>query len=271
MILRKRIQTTSMNNANIQTDLKNRIAKGLNFGIEAVEEVLSSSSPLYNDFVLLKSKYNDLMYMSSLNTLPYEQIEIGTDRLRNTLLAIIDRLDDDSIEKENIDPDLKVQALPTRRTNFFKLLDIHFKNLEAIEYVEIFDKQESREVGRDAIFQFYNMHRRSLLHKEELQGPEGLAILQTYFLNYFQNETGKLEVYFKNIKHLLAYTLASEIERQFFLDTIRSLFSKFELGTIHYYVLSNIDPAFNQLVEESGLLEDENFKTILLVKGDQPF
>ena len=66
-----------MSKATIQSDLKNRIAKGLNFGIEAVEEVLDPTSSIYNDFVLLQSKYNDLMYISSMNTLPYEQIEIG--------------------------------------------------------------------------------------------------------------------------------------------------------------------------------------------------
>lgn len=255
-----------MSKDNIQADLKNRIAKGLNFGIEAVEEVLSPTSAIFNDFVLLKSKYNDLMYMSSLNTLAYEQIEIGTDRLRNSLLAIIDRMDESNIEKEDIDPDLKIQALPARRANFFKLLDIHFKNLEAIQYVEVSNNRESRDIGREAIFKFYNMHRRSLLHREALKGPEGHAILQTYFLNYFQNETGELEVYFKNIKHLLTYALSSEIERQFFLDTIRSLFSKFELSTIFYYVLSDIDPVFNEQIKMSGLLDEESYKNVLIVK-----
>lgn len=262
---------TSMSKITVQADLKSRVAKGLNFGIEAVEEVLSANAVIYNDFVLLKSKYNDLMYLSSLNTLPYEQIEVGMDRLRNTLLALIDRMDDSSIEKEDIDPNLKVQALPARRTNFFKLLDIHFKNLEAIEYKEVFEREESIEVGREAIFNFYNMHRRTLIHRKEIQGPNGRAILQDYFHDYFKNETGELEVYFKNIKHMLAYALSSEIERQFFLDTLRSLFSKFELATIHYFVLSRIDQAFNTLVQESNLLQDENYRNFLIVKGMDPF
>lgn len=260
-----------MSKVNIQADLKNRIAKGLNFGIEAVEEVLSPDSPIFNDFILLKSKYNDLMYLSSLNTLPYDQIEIGMDRLRNSLLAIVDRMDEKSIEKEDINPDLKIQALPTRRTNFFKLLDIHFKNLEAIEYTEVSDRIENSEFGREAIFHFYNMHRRTLIHREDVQGPEGRSILKTYFLDYFKNETGEMEVYFKNIKHMLAYALSSEIERQFFLDTIRSLFSKFELTTIHYFVLSCVDPTFNDLVKQSSLLKDESYKNFLIVKDQDAF
>ena len=50
---------------NVKEELKSRIAKGLNFGVEAVEEVLQSDSDLYNPFILLKSKYNDLLYKSS--------------------------------------------------------------------------------------------------------------------------------------------------------------------------------------------------------------
>lgn len=254
-----------MSKATIQSDLKNRIAKGLNFGIEAVEEVLDPTSSIYNDFVLLQSKYNDLMYISSMNTLPYEQIEIGMDRLRSTLLALVGRLDEDSLQKEEVNTNLKMQALPARRANFFQLLDIHFKNLDAIQYVEIFDKKETREVGRQAIFQFYNMHRRSFRSREEVQGAEGWAILQAYFYDHFFNETGRFEVYFKNIKHLLSYTLSSEVERQFFLDTVSSLFSKFELATIFYYVLSEIDPEFNELVKLSQLI-DKSVDNILIVK-----
>lgn len=260
-----------MSKINLQADLKNRIAKGLNFGIEAVEEVLAASSPVYNDFVLLKSKYNDLMYMSSLNTMPYEQIEIGTDRLRTSLLIIVDRLDDDSIEKENFDTDLKIQALPARRANFFKLLDIHFKNLEAIQYVEIFESGERKEIAREAVFQFYNMHRRSLIHRKEIAGADSRSALRVYFLDYFRNETGEFEVYFKNIKHLLSYALSSEIERQFFLDTIHSLFSKYELATIFYFVLSGIDPDFNELVKQSKLLDDNSYREVLIVKGQDAF
>jgi hypothetical protein len=99
----------------IQTELKDRVAKGLNFGIEATEEVLRPSSPVYNDFILLKSKYNDLMHVSAMNTLPYEQIELGLDRLRNNLLRIIDQLEEGVMERQEVSADLKVQSLPTRR------------------------------------------------------------------------------------------------------------------------------------------------------------
>lgn len=252
-----------MNPKEIQTELKGRIAKGLNFGIEAVEEVISESTSLYNDFILLKSKYNDLMYLSSLNTLPYEQIALGLDRLRSNLIDIIDRMEADDLKKKDVESNLKVQALPTRRTNFFKLLDIHFKNLEAINFVEILGEKETRIEGREAIFELYQMHRREFRNREDIKGTKGKAVLKPYFYDYFTHEKGMLEVYFKNIKHLLAYTWESEIERQFFLDTIRSLFSKYELAMIFYYVFSGVDAAFRDLAEKSKLI-DESVETVLI-------
>jgi len=86
-----------MDVAQIKLELKTRIAKGLNFGIEGFEEVVNASSNLYNDFILLKSKYNDLMYLSSMNTLPYDQIELGLNRLRSSLLGLIDHLEESNL------------------------------------------------------------------------------------------------------------------------------------------------------------------------------
>jgi len=249
----------------IKSELKSRIAKGLNFGIEAVEEVLNSSTDLYNNYILLKSKYNDLMYMSSLNTLPYEQIAIGLDRLRSNLLHIIDKIEADDLKKKDVEADLKVHALPTRRTNFFKLLDIHFKNLEAIKYIEIMGDQENHKIAREAIFELYQTIRYKFRNRDDINGAAGIPILQAYFYDYFGYEKGILEVYFKNIKHLLAYIWESDIERQFFLNTVRSLFSKYELCMIFYYTLSELDPSFKELVTKSKLI-DESVKEILITK-----
>lgn len=255
-----------MNLKEIQQELKGRIAKGLNFGIEAVEEVISESTDLYNDYILLKSKYNDLMYLSSLNTLPYEQIALGLDRLRSNLIGIIDRMEAGDLKKKDMESDLKVQALPTRRANFFQLLDIHFKNLEAIHFVEIMGERETRIEGREAIYELYQMHRHKFRNREEIQGESGISILKEYFHDFFKYEKGILEVYFKNIKHLLTYTLESEIERQFFLDIIRSLFSKYELAMIFYYAVSEVDTSFGDLVRKSKLI-DESVESVLIGSG----
>ncbi|MCB0548738.1 MAG: hypothetical protein KDD19_14250 [Phaeodactylibacter sp.] len=236
---------------NIKSELKTRVAKGLNFGIEALEDVLDPGSGLFNDFILLKSKYNDLMYVSSINTMPYDQIELGLDRLRKVVLDMIDRIEDASLKKQQVEQGLKVQALPTRRTNFFKLLDIHFQNLESISYAEIYGDSITEQCnGREAVFKTYQGMRRRL--KGKTDDEEIIAA----FRDYFEHDAGPFEVYFKNIRHILAYVLDSDVERQFFLDTLKSLFSRFELAMILYYALSNITPGFRALVAGSQLVDN---------------
>lgn len=247
----------------IQSDLKARVAKGLNFGIEGLEDVLSPDSELYNDYILLKSKYSDLMYVSSMNTLPYEQIEIGMDRLRSNVLSIINRLNEGHLNKEEVKTDLNIQALPTRRTNFFKLLDIHFQNLEAIRYTETSGDKESSYGGREAVFLWYRLHVRQFRNDPKVKEAGGFEIIQKYFLEYFRLESGIFEVYFKNIKHLIAYAMESEIERQFFLNILKSLFSRYEMAMIFHYALSGIDPTFSQLIRDSQVL-DESIRNVLI-------
>lgn len=247
----------------LKTDLKERIAKGLNFGMEALEDVIEPSSDIYNDYILLKSKYNDLMYISSMNTLPYEQIEIGMDRLRSNLLNLIDKLAEEGLKKGQVDTDLKVQALPTRRTNFFKLLDIHFINLQSISFVQIYNTEEQRTIGREALVMYYQSHERRAARPDKGANKDFLERVTKQFYDFYKNETGMFEVYFKNIRHLLSYTLESEIEQQFFLDTLKSLFSRYEMALIFYYALCEIDPAFTSLVIKSKLLDPSIRDTLL--------
>ncbi len=252
----------------VKDELKSRVAKGLNFGVEAVEEVLQSGSDLYNQFILLKSKYNDLLYMSSLNTLSYEQLSLGLDRLRNHLIQIIDQMEAQHLGKETVEQSFNISALPTRRANFFKLLDIHYLNLNAISFVEhIGSDITNRQAGRKAVFELLQGHRRRFRNREDIVGEQGTLIIKEHFSSWFQNETTGLEVYLKNIKHMLEYALASEIEQEFFLATLRSLFSRFEQGFIFYYAFSDLDPAFSELVIQ-GKIVDEGVKTLLIRKED---
>ena len=238
-----------MDVAQIKLELKTRIAKGLNFGIEGFEEVVNASSNLYNDFILLKSKYNDLMYLSSMNTLPYDQIELGLNRLRSSLLGLIDHLEESNLEKNEVNSDLKIQALPTRRANFFQLLDIHFRNLEAVKYSEVDNFQTN---GREAIYKLYQMY--SYYFEKETKANE--IVLETFLRTHFGRDSGALEVYFKNIGHIISYAMESEVEQAFFLNIIKSLFSKYEMGMIFYYALSDTDPAFRALIKKSKLIDD---------------
>ena len=239
----------------IKARLKDHVAKGLNFGIESVDDLIDDSNHLYNDYILLKSQYNDLMHLSSMNTLPYEQIEIGLNRLRKNLLHIIDKLEPAHLQKEELQTSLKVQALPTRRTNFFKLLDIHFKNLEDIHVDEISGNETTRIVGREAVFYMARMYRHRFKNREDAKGEAGLELLQKEFYDYFKYEKGMWEVYFKNIKHLIRYTLDSEIEQAFFLNTLKSIFSRYEQLMLFHYALSNIDPEMTALLKTTQLIE----------------
>lgn len=250
----------------IKSELKQRVAKGLNFGMEAVEEVIASNSNSFNDFVLLKSKYNDLMHISSINTLPYDQIEIGLNRLRSSLLNIIDNLEESDLKQHQVNTDLKVQALPTRRTNFFKLLDIHFQNLEAIVYIQITGYgEESRYSGREAVYQIYDLceYDFNRQQKEEPTQADELTTLKNYFTKYFQGDPGIFEVYFKNIRHMLTYVLDSEVEQGFFLNTLKSLLSRYELAMLFYYALCDMDSNLKTLVIQSKLMDD-SIKTVLV-------
>lgn len=253
--------------AEVKKELKSRVAKGLNFGVEAVEEVLQADSDLYNQFILLKSKYNDLMYMSSLNTLAYEQIALGLDRLRNHLMQIIDQMEASHLGKESVEQNLNISALPTRRANFFKLLDIHYLNLNAISYMEYIGTETNQQNGRKALFELMQNHRRRLRNAKENTSEEGTKIIREHFADWFQHEITGLEVYLKNIKHMLQYALASDVEQEFFLATLRSLFSRFEQGLIFYYLFSRLDPEFESLAKK-GQIVDESVKSFLIREED---
>lgn len=248
----------------LKVTLKTRVAKGLNYGIEAVEEVLDPAGKMYDEFVAIQSRYNDLMYVSGMNMLPYEQIAVGQDKLRGVLLSFISGLDENSLKQEEVTAGIKDSALPTRRSNFFQLVEIHFRNLDAVKYVEVFGGTESVQTGREALFSWYRTHRRKFRNEEEILAPGGTEMVKNYFADYFRNEKGTIEVYFKNIKHMMAYALESELEQAFFLNTLRSLFSRYELAMIFYFAFSEVEPGFKDLVGRAQLMEVEVRDALIL-------
>jgi len=87
----------------IQKKLKKRLALGLNYGLKSVEELLPEDSSLQNDFINLKSQYNDLNRIASQNLLDYAQIELGFNKIRIGLIAVIDKMEEtDSISKKTL-------------------------------------------------------------------------------------------------------------------------------------------------------------------------
>ncbi len=249
-------------------ELKDRMARGLNYGIEALEEVLLGDTDLANEFVLYKSKYNDLMHLSGLNTLPYREIELGLDRLRHSLLTLVDRLEVKDIEQEEVKTALTNKALPHRRVNFFSLIDVHYRNLDAINYsIQMYNSERQaydvdKYFGRDAVFRINGMIRRQYRGKVKEEEDSGEKML-TYFKEYFENEAGLMEVYLKNIRHLISYSLATEIDKAFFLETLSSLLSRYELVLIFYYAVSTETAEGRALFRQAGLW-DEHLSSYLI-------
>ena len=239
----------------MKAELKGRIAKGLNYAIEAVEEVLAPDTDRYNQFVLLKSKYSDLMHYSSINTLPYQELELGFDKLRNNLLQLVNALEPGDFKKDTIAADLKNQALPYRRENFFKLLDLLSQNLNRIHYVGVSynyntkQEEEERVTGREAVYQFYRLFRNRSMDK----GKDSTDAVRAMFFEYFTTENNGFDVYLKNVRHLLKYIRQDEVEQGFFLDTLQSMLSRYELALIFYYATSGVDPAFYDLSVSAGI------------------
>ena len=241
-----------------QSELKERIARGLNFGIEALEEVLLPDSKIFDQFILIKSKYNDLMQFSAINVLPYEQLEVGFDRIRNNLLQLISDLKEDDLEKSHVEQDLKSKNLPTVRANFFQLLDLYYRNLGALTYTESFYDSSAGKYekdhyhGREAIYKYFGMLARKHNSVKEKATRE---VVQGYLQEFFQNEIGLLEVYLKNVHHLAKYIQDMEIDRDFFLTTLKSSLSRFELAILYYYAVSEVNPAFNDTAFSIGLFD----------------
>lgn len=246
-----------MSTANTQTELKERIARGLNFGIEALEEVLLPDAPAYDRFILIKSKYNDLMHFSSINVLPYAELEVGFDRIRQNLLQLVHDLSDKDLEKPHVEQELKSTAQPTIRANFFQLLDLYYRNLSFLTYVESYystsgaNYEKETYKGREAVYKHYSNLKRKF---KELKDP-GRPAVRDMLREVFLHETGMLEVYFKNVHHLMSYVQQIEVDRAFYMQTLKSSLSRFELALLYYYAISEADDSFTATAKAIGLFD----------------
>lgn len=255
----------------LKQDLKGRVAKGLNYGIEAIDDILSHLSLTYNQFITLRSKYSDLMHYSSINTLSYEQLELGFDKIRSQLLRLIDTLSEEDINKQTIQTEMTNNALPYRRSNFFQLLEVHYKNLEKIGFTVNEDYNQNtqewikrRTTGREAIFHIYD----NLSYSFKRAAEQSEATLKQHFQKYFSSEYGAFEVYLKNVNQLLSYILEQQEEQLFFLNTLKSSLSKYELAMIYYYGLTDIDPAFSKMATQAKLFTNSALQTVLITVDD---
>ena len=102
---------------------------------ERMSENNKDNSVLKNEIVTFKSQYNDLNRIASQGILGYEQIEIGYNKIRQSLLGLIDRMEDVDVGNKTDLPQVQNNELQNRKENFFELLKIHFNNLEGVQAV----------------------------------------------------------------------------------------------------------------------------------------
>ena len=249
-----------MNLTDTQKLIKKRIALGLNHGIKSMEEVLHDDSVLQNEFVNYKSQYNDLKNLMTQNLMAYEQIELGLNKIRLGLLRLTDQLSEsDLMEKVSV-PSLRNTEMQYRKNNFFKLLEIHFENLEAINFKLASSYSDTRTIdlkeGRDAVnFIYREVFRYEFLQPSfDTKFADDIVKFSDHF--FFKRYTS-FEVYMKTLKLILNYIMEEEMEQDFYLKTLESVLSSAELHAIFYYSLSGRDPELTEILIESKLITDK--------------
>lgn len=242
----------------IQTKLKERLALGINYGLKSLEEVVSPSSSLWDEVVAFKSRYNELNRIVSHSLIPYEQLEIGLNKIRLGLIDVINKLSEADLKEREELPDLKNNELQFRKNSFFQLLDIHFKNLStvAITYHGGVDYKEEVKYGRAAISEIYDNFKYAFT---DTKGGEIIAFTS----QYLARQRPRLEVYMKTVEFILRYIMEEELEQSFFLNVLLSILSTHELLLIFYYALSDIDDDFSTILVEAKIFDDKLKKRLI--------
>ncbi len=248
----------------VKEQLQERLALGLNYGLQSIEEIIDRSSSFRSEIINFKSQFNDLNRIASQNILGYEQIEIGYNKIRLGILAIIDKLSqEDLIQKEEL-PQIRNNELQHRKQNFFELLKIHLANLEAVRVVLTTsyndEYREDIRVGREAMAFIYKSS-----FQESLKYPRGKTFrdIKDFSADYFANVDTKLEVYMNTLAFILAYIHEDEVDQQFFTGVVRSVLSRNEIALIIYYALAGLEPSFRQRLLKAKLITPNDKKLLI--------
>lgn len=181
----------------IKIKLKERLALGLNYGLQSLEESLVNESILKNDIITFKSQYNDLNKIASQGILGYEQVEIGYNKIRQGLLKMIDQIDISDLTNKQALPKVQNNELQNRKENFFELLKIHFNNLENVTVsLQIYMGDAYREEnhkGREAISYLFKD-----VFKYNFTNPRPrveVGDITTYAKDFFEVRYPRMEAY----------------------------------------------------------------------------
>lgn len=251
----------------IRLKIKKRFAIKFEYGIDAIEEILNTNSSKYNDFTFLKGRLNRMKEYINNNTLDFEKIDTGENKIYVTFLNLVDSLELKDLKKQDIKDGIVDKTLANRRVNYFKLIEIYMQILNSLSFAfdEANDKiyNEQKVYGREAIYQIYhNMSSRYLLegyseynsHKENLIG-------YLYEILY-KKEKGLMEVYLKNIKNIIGYINEDEVDKIFFINTFKSLLSRFELAVLFYFSLLKENSDLKRLLIDNEIINKEEIKEL---------
>jgi hypothetical protein len=258
-----------MDQKTFKRELKQRIILGLNYGLQAIGEVLNEESLLMKEFIGFQSQYNDLSRMASQNKLAYSEVEVGFNKIRMGLIDIIDRMEARDTTQEETLPELKNNELQFRKSNFFELLDIHYSNLANVTLVMQYsysdEKGKDEYRGIDAIRKIYIEFFEYGFKDQASFGANVPKEIPDFAFEFFDSKFPRLDPYMKTLKFILEYIVEEELEQSFFLGITKSVVSTYESLLIFYYALSNIEPDFGKLLLDTDFFE-ERLQTKLIHK-----
>lgn len=249
-----------MDQKTFKRKLKQRITLGLNYGLQAIEEVLQEDSLLMNDFISFKSQYNDLNRMSAQNNLSYQEVEVGFNKIRMGLIDIIDKMETRDIQENDALPELKNNELQFRKSNFFELLDIHYSNLANVTLTMTYSYNDERNKddyrGIDAIRKIYREFFEYGFHDQRNYGGATPKEIIPFSYEFFDTKFPRLDPYIKTVKFILEYIKEEEMEQSFFLGILKSVVSTYESLLIFYYAICALEPDFGKLLLEMKFFDD---------------
>ena len=242
----------------IKIKLKERLALGLNYGLQSLEDSLSNNSILKDEIITFKSQYNDLNKIASQGILGYEQVEIGYNKIRQGLLKMIDKIDGVDLKNSQSLPKVQNNELQNRKENFFELLKIHFNNLESVTvnlqiYMGDSYKEDNRK-GREAISYLY---KEAFCHNFLRPRPSvTVGHISDYSKEFFELGYPRMEAYMRTLGFILKYVNEEELDQGFFFGVVDSILSSHEKAMLFYYAIGNVEPDFKSLVIESEIINE---------------
>ncbi len=242
----------------IKLKLKERLALGLNYGLQSIEETLVNTSVLKNEIITFKSQFNDLNRIASQGILGYEQVEIGYNKIRQALLGLIDKMENADVGNKKDLPKVQNNELQNRKENFFELLKIHFTNLEnvAVKLQTSFGNEYREDVrtGRDAIlFLFNDIFRYNFTQPRR---GDDVSDISAYSKEFFEIKYPRMEAYMNTLGFILKYISEAEIDQGFFFGVVNSILSSAEKTMLAYFAIGNIDPGFKDLLMDSKIINE---------------